>query len=181
MKKHIIVLGANAAQDLYDAGRFVRILEATGSVRIESSSGIFADLAKGQAILAPEPWGSLRITDLGGIGQTVTVFIGDGQFFDDRLTGTIQTTPAASTTLTTTADASCTTTAGQKVAANASRRAVILAAAPANTDNIKVGDSNVGAARGITLQPGQAITLDTTAAIHARAASGTQTLEIMEI
>lgn len=74
--------------------------------------------------------------------------------------------------------ASATTTSAQIVAASATRRCVVLT--NLGTDYVFIGASGVTDNQGIRLAPGQALTIDRspTAAIHAKAASGTQTIAI---
>ena len=80
-------------------------------------------------------------------------------------------------------DVSVTTTSGEIVAARETRHTLTILASPGNTDDIYVGASGVNAATpsgGFRLIPGAAITLDTTAAIHGDAVSGTQTIYYIE-
>lgn len=81
-------------------------------------------------------------------------------------------------------DVSVTTTAGSAVSARETRKYVTILAADTNTDTIFVGASGVDAAtpaNGFPLRPGASITLATTAAVHADAVSGTQTLYYIEV
>lgn len=80
-------------------------------------------------------------------------------------------------------DVSVTTTSGSIISARETRHTVTILASPGNTDDIYVGASGVDAATpsgGFRLIPGAAITLDTTAAIHADTPSGTQTAYYIE-
>lgn len=74
--------------------------------------------------------------------------------------------------------ASVTTTSGQIVASSATRRSVVLT--NLGSDNVWIGASGVTDNQGIRLAPGQTLTIDKspTAAVHAKAASGTQTVAI---
>lgn len=74
--------------------------------------------------------------------------------------------------------ASVTTTSGQIVASSATRRSVVLT--NLGTDNVWIGASGVTDNQGIRLAPGQTLTIDKspTAAVHAKAASGTQTVAV---
>lgn len=74
--------------------------------------------------------------------------------------------------------ASVTTTSGQIVASSATRRTIVLT--NLGTDYVWIGASGVTDNQGIRLAPGQALTIDRspTAAVHAKAASGTQTVAI---
>lgn len=76
--------------------------------------------------------------------------------------------------------ASVTTTSGQAVAARDTRKRIVLLSIVTNTANIDVGPSGVASGSGFPLRPGESVTLYTTAAIHADAASGTQTLAYVE-
>lgn len=80
-------------------------------------------------------------------------------------------------------DVSVTTTSGEVVAARETRLSLTILASPGNTDDIYVGASGVNAATpadGFRLAPGAAIDIPTTAAIHADAVSGTQTIYYVE-
>jgi hypothetical protein len=74
--------------------------------------------------------------------------------------------------------ASVTTTSGQIVAASSTRRTIVLT--NLGSDYVWIGASGVTDNQGIRLAPGQALTIDKspTAAVHAKAASGTQTVAI---
>jgi hypothetical protein len=74
--------------------------------------------------------------------------------------------------------ASVTTTSGQIVASSSTRRTVVLT--NLGSDYVWIGASGVTDNQGIRLAPGQALTIDRspTAAVHAKAASGTQTVAI---
>lgn len=74
--------------------------------------------------------------------------------------------------------ASVTTTSGQIVASSATRRTIVLT--NLGSDYVWIGKSGVTDNQGIRLAPGQALTIDRspTAAVHAKAASGTQTVAI---
>jgi hypothetical protein len=74
--------------------------------------------------------------------------------------------------------ASVTTTSGQIVASSATRRTIVLT--NLGSDYVWIGASGVTDNQGIRLAPGQALTIDKspTAAVHAKAATGTQTVAI---
>jgi hypothetical protein len=74
--------------------------------------------------------------------------------------------------------ASVTTTSGEIVAASQTRRCVVLT--NLGSDYVWIGASGVTDNQGIRLAPGQALTIDKspTAAVHAKAATGTQTVAI---
>lgn len=80
-------------------------------------------------------------------------------------------------------DVSVTTTSGEIVAARTGRQTLTILASPNNTDDVYIGASGVNAATpsgGFRLIPGAAIDVDTIAAIHGDAVSGTQTIYYIE-
>jgi len=108
---------------------------------------------------------------IGGVtqsgGWTVTANAGTGTMAVIERGATIASTSA-----------SVTTTSGQIVASSATRRTIVLT--NLGSDYVWVGASGVTDNQGIRLAPGQALTIDRspTAAVHAKAASGTQTVAI---
>lgn len=108
---------------------------------------------------------------IGGVTQsgswTVTANAGTGTMAVIERGATIASTSA-----------SVTTTSGQIVASSATRRTIVLT--NLGTDYVWIGASGVTDNQGIRLAPGQALTIDRspTAAVHAKAASGTQTVAI---
>lgn len=90
---------------------------------------------------------------------------------------------AGSGTLKTTADESvAATTAEQVLAANTSRRHAVVQNLDGNTAAVRVGDSNVGAARGHKLVPGDSIVLETTAAVYVyNTHSAAQSVSLVEV
>lgn len=66
------------------------------------------------------------------------------------------------TTIDTIADVNLGAGATSVVPADATRRAALITNLAANLNNMRVGDANVGAARGAEIQPGQTITLEGT-------------------
>lgn len=76
--------------------------------------------------------------------------------------------------------ASVTTTSGSALAARDTRKRATLLALAANTANIDVGPSGVASGSGFPLGPGETLDVPFTGAIHADAASGTQTLAYSE-
>jgi hypothetical protein len=73
-----------------------------------------------------------------------------------------------------------TTTSGSILAANTDRTSVTFVSLITNTAAVDIGPSGVASGSGFLLNPGDAITIDSTAAIHADAASGTQVLSYIE-
>lgn len=85
-------------------------------------------------------------------------------------------------TLETVADVTVTAAAAAAVvlAANADRKSALIQSPATNTQDIRLGDSDTGAARGLILAPGDTMQVDVTDNIYAYTAAGTdQTLSIV--
>ena len=70
--------------------------------------------------------------------------------------------------------------------ANLDRKTILIRSNKANSNKMRIGDINITATRGIELNPGDTITLETTAAVYAKnladvVTSGAQNLSIVEI
>lgn len=99
---------------------------------------------------------------------------------DDRTEGQVQEVFTTGGTTIAVSRYSATTGSAEAVAARARRSYVTILSLPTNSDTVDIGPSGVASGSGFQLLPGAAITLPTTAAIHADAASGTQVLAIVE-
>lgn len=163
--------GSVVATDDSGATGHVQIIKlaisADGSVTFipaDATYGLDVDVTRLPALAA----GSNVI---GGVTQsgswTVTANAGTGTMAVIERGATIASTSA-----------SVTTTSGQIVASSATRRTIVLT--NLGTDYVWIGASGVTDNQGIRLAPGQALTIDRspTAAVHAKAATGTQTVAI---
>lgn len=124
-------------------------------------------------------------------GETITFFYGKEEFGNlsvenplialQEISGEV--TILGGATLTTTADDSIAATATEQVlAANASRRSVVLSNPSTNTREFRYGDSNTGASRGAILEPGESATIETTAAVYVYNPNGVaQSLGLLEV
>lgn len=101
------------------------------------------------------------------IGQTVKVALARDEARLARIVGNITATVSKPTVIDTVADVAMTAgVATLIVAANAARRAALISNLTANANIMRIGDSNVGAARGVECAPGQTITMEGTEAIY---------------
>jgi hypothetical protein len=123
---------------------------------------------------------SIPVTDNGGSltvdGTVAATQSGSWTVTANAGTGTLAVIERGATIAST--SASVTTTSGQIVASSATRRTIVLT--NLGSDYVWIGASGVTDNQGIRLAPGQALTIDRspTAAVHAKAASGTQTVAI---
>jgi hypothetical protein len=129
--------------------------------------------------------GAVVATDEVTDGSLGTVQVQYVKIMDGTLNGTTKAGVGAAglsviergTTIASTS-ASVTTSSGQIVAASSTRRTIVLT--NLGSDYVWIGASGVTDNEGIRLAPGQALTIDKspTAAVHAKAASGTQTVAV---
>ncbi len=108
-------------------------------------------------------------------GQSVIVLAGFGSVFDGRATANVNVTAtvAAGNTFNSGADVSALHSARTLLlAADASRTYAVVCNSSSNTLSVRIGDSTVAAATGILLEPGESISIATTAAIYAYNADG---------
>lgn len=163
------VLQAGAWISVPANGDKVFVMEATAPVDVEfiGTTGERIGYANGMDVGdggGPGPWfRSLRIKSASA--QTVKLAVTGGEFVVSRIAGQVAVVPPAD--LSTNADQTLTAdTATVIAAADTTRREIMIRAPKTNTVNIRIGDSNVGSARGIEVEPGQTMVLNTAAAVY---------------
>ncbi len=170
--KLIYNLAANEGLTLHLAGRFYRLLSATGSVDVGVDSFDTYDLPVGVGVETMNEFTKIRIEDTSGGANTVELAVAEKAVTDDRLTasGTINTSEDARATLTGSGVTVRATGGHDTIAANVSRKVLTVMADPANTDNLALRDS-AGNTFG-WLQPGQSWAEHTSAAVQVRNDTG---------
>lgn len=155
-------------------GNFVRYdRETSGAadpvveVKAHGGSGGTWTMRPGQSCKLPEAAAAFSVANKTGVSAITGVLkIGEGDFSDSSVTGTVTSIPAKPTTIDTVADVALNAGAATQIlAADTARRAALISNLAANLNAIRVGDSNVAAARGAQVQPGQTITIEGTEAI----------------
>jgi hypothetical protein len=125
----------------------------------------------------------VEIINNSGGALNVTLGLAIGKITDSRFTasGTIVTTDVG-TTLVSGSNTSVTSTVGLVSAANTARKEIIICAASGNSSDLFFGDATItnGSNRGVILQAGQTIILNTTAAIYGGSTGATGTVYILE-
>ena len=145
----------------------------------------FINVGAGFKFVAPEGdgWTFLRVTS--ALSQNIEMILGD----DDvsvanavSVTGSVTTLMLPSTALTVSAaDSVIVTAAALAIAANLSRRRITVGSLSTNTGSVRVQSTGAGANKGLELQPGTFMELDTTAAFDVRNDSGaSQTVQVLE-
>ena len=184
----VFIVPANSELQFGQYGSMITNLEATGSLSIRLNGGNKTRFNEGDKyeLKNGENFGDIRLINDTGVSITVTVGIGSGNISVSNtvaVTGTVDVDEQSGATLVTTADDSiAATTTEQVLVANSLRKKAIIGNLSTNTDLIRVGDSNTGAARGQEVLPGGAIELETEAAIYVYNAKGSaQSVSIVEI
>lgn len=171
-----ITLDANAQKEIEGFATAVRVLEATGDIHIGFNHGGVGPAFKGFRYTAPEsePVRSIQLIDVSGAANTVVLGISVGTTEDNRISGEVTAEIDPGSTFATLADATLVAAAAAAVllAANTARREVILTAPLTNAAAARIGDSNIGAARGLLLNPGEQKVISTKAVVYGYAPAG---------
>jgi len=169
---------AGTSQKRSIQGDYIRVLEANVDVtlRIDGQGGGVAP--KGIGIGTRRPFSEIEITAPAGSAATVTLAYAFGRVDDNRSTNAGSVAGAVQTL----ADDSIAAGATEEVVpANSGRRSVLISNLSASV-TMRVGDTNAGAARGLALEPGAIIGLDTTAAIYVHNPGGSpESVGILEV
>lgn len=160
-------VAANAVDDLTITGSFLACTAANlGSFSIQLDHGPSAAWAQGLKYKAPASQGFSVLTvdnSANSSALTVTFLYGNGEVFDQRQLNNSSLTQ----TLQSDADVAVAAASTQQVLPVNNNRVYALVANPlANPLPIRVGDVNVGAARGLEVVPGDSVRLETVSAIY---------------
>jgi hypothetical protein len=187
MRPYTITLADQTETKIPARGRTIFIQSSTASLfvtarSVEISQGdggidITVAMLQRQKLITPRDFDQVVVRNESGASVNAVILAGFGDF-DAPLS---EVSLDGGNTLVTTADATAGAAAASILAANADRKRVHLTAHSANTQNVRVGDSNITATRGQQLQPGMGMTFNTTAEIFAiREAAGTVDITIVE-
>lgn len=167
-----VTLGAGKNLTVYRRGRSVQILELSGSLQMQVDGGPISNVRAGVGFESEsgEQFETLYFYNPSASPCQFTFVTSTGKLVSNQITiaGAIQTT--SGDTLETPAIVTAGNTATPLVAANASRRALMLQNL-SEDEYLWIGDSNVGnntLPRGIRIDPGGNIALDTSAAVYGR-------------
>ena len=148
-------------------GTYLRCLESDRDFELQIDESSKGTWSRGIGFQSDKEFSSFRVIAPAGSSVTLTMAVGFGRIDDDR--------PIASNvggSLSTVIDvAVATATSALILAANSARlKALIQNLHP--SAEVRVGDSNVAAARGIRLGPGDLLEVETGGAVHVRNDSG---------
>lgn len=175
-------LAGNGEELLRASGERFEVLNATGPFRAAIEDQPYGDWQAGLEVgNVPgrdgrrESFQYLRFQDTSGLANVLTVAVIKGEFKDARLvvSGTVNTLEVKSAGVVDAPDVLLTGGVDAVVAANGTRRTVVLKALSTNAAPLRIGTpGTVAAGRGHELVPGEPISLDTAAAISAIGTAG---------
>lgn len=87
-RNYDLTIPGNGTRQLEAVGSYVKILSATGQVRIIADTGPQLDALPGQG-LRNVPFNRLQFQDLTGSGNNILVLVGSSEMVDDRITGEV--------------------------------------------------------------------------------------------
>lgn len=182
-------LTAGTQAKWFGAGRYLRLVEAVGSVSIEveyeapETDRISSTLIKGIGVDLSHPVSKERIKSIGftaATTQILTVLVSEFPTTDSRLSGSVSVAPAGA--MVAGVYTALANTATANIAANASRRALTIGVKSSATGSLNAGPAGgADATHGVEIQPGMTYRFETTAAIDIYNGSGaTQTYYTIE-
>lgn len=161
---------ANERLRISQVGALVRCLSGAAVFAIEPDEQNSVQIQEGISIRYQEKFKSIVIVN-GSTAQTISVYIGDGDIDDSRIYGTINVKNLGADTCTNAVDGSLDATDESTIAANTTRRRLVIQADIDNTGELRIGPV-VSDTRGFKLTPGASQEFLTTSAITIRNATG---------
>lgn len=161
------VLADGAQMEFPFRGNFVRMVTSTGLLKLGLDDGPMVAFPSGGKWKPMGDFSKVRIQNDTGGSVSFTIALAYGEFDIDevRLAGGVMLLGGVA--LAPTADVTLAPTAATLVkAANASRKEILITNL-STTVTLRVSGAAVGAAAGTPVGPGQTITLETQAAVHA--------------
>lgn len=178
LKTYNVKIPANGHVRMGIQGNFVSVTSASSTFRLETLNGDRVVMREGKNVELTG-FKELLLYDESGTENSLVIEAGIGKISDNEMSGSVGV--SSPSTLSTAADKTLTAdTASVISAADTSRREIMIRAPKTNTVNIRIGDSDVGAARGIELEPGQTITLTTAAAVYGYPDGGDADVQVLE-
>lgn len=169
------------------AGRYLRLLEAVGSIAVEveyeapENDRISGVLIKGVGVDLSHPVSKSRIKSIGFTSDTtqvLTVLVSEFPSTDSRLSGSVSVAPAGA--LNSGGHTVLAVAATANIAANLSRRALTVGVLSSSSGSLLAGQG-ADATHGVEIQPGMSWRFETTAAIDIyNATAAAQTFWTME-
>lgn len=165
-----VTLAAGESFMLERAGNAVRCLEATAAFEVGIDDEPPGKMEKGIGFEGGDTFSRLRLTNTSLGVNFIRVAVALGNINDGRLTfgGGLSVTIPPIAAVASLADVSIAATSTvQVVAADGTRRAVIVGNKKNNTQTMRIGDAGANAAEGFELAPGEKVELEIIAALYA--------------
>ena len=163
-------LAPNGAENVAMAGSFLYIYAAAGKIALDFGQGETPLVAGDSIDFGANMFDGFRVVDLSGAANAVTIIVSTGKFDRKTITGALN--PVVPSTIQTATDFALTGAVDLILAQNTARNTATVRALSTNAGVVRVGDNNIGAARGIPLNPNEYFTLSNTAAIYAFGTAG---------
>lgn len=166
-----ITLTANVPVYFNVSGDFIHVRTASADVQIGTDGGKVVSYSAGETVISP--FGGFEIVS--ATTQQVTLIYGEGEFSGTAVTASIPADLAIEKgdTLNTGTKVSALAAAATQIqGSNASRKSLTIRTLSTAGTTLFVGASGIAANQGLPLEPGDALTLDTTAAVFVYNGSG---------
>lgn len=178
-RNYVQAIGAGATIRL-PGGRYFFVKQATSAITITTQGNTgtparFENIGAGSKFgPVPDKWTFLDVFSAGA--QTVELVISDDGDFEVAnavtVSGVAQVADLPSAAIAVTASAALATATSLDIAANTSRRRITICNASTSAGAVWIRDQSATTSAGIELQPGQSVTMETTAALRVRNNSG---------
>jgi hypothetical protein len=183
-RDYYLTFSGAATREIRARGRFLRVLEApAAAVFLAFDGSTELERRAGQGVNYGGTFN--RFTVRSTVAQTVLVCVSDDRQDDDQesVSVSVSATVTPGNTLSAGGDVSIPALSSQQLAAaDADRLALIVANPVNNTDPVRVGGSGVNASSGIELQPGDSITIASTAAVYGYNPKGSaQSVQVLPV
>lgn len=167
---------ANGSVEFVRTASFLTVLDASAAFEISFDNGPRSAMEAGLTLRTQDDFQRVEIINTTGSVLTVKVGLGRGDVRDSRLTlsGSIQADIVAPDVLTTGAPVAAANAAVTLLAAADANRREVLAVVDLSAGGAVYigGDAAAAAGEGLPVQPGQSLTLTTSAAVYVRNDTG---------
>lgn len=181
-REFTITIPANGVYELFEVFNYFRVLAAGGTIQVQFGDDPVRSTFTGAGIgLRFENLPNrLVLVNTSGGSNVITFAVAIGYINDDRLnfSGVIDADTTSTAPLISTADVTVATTVTSIIAANVSRRGVIIT--NIGSTNIRVGDASITTTRGSILFPNQSITLDSVQQVYGIASGSSSSVSVLE-
>ncbi|MGF1609738.1 MAG: hypothetical protein ACFCUQ_10105 [Kiloniellales bacterium] len=167
--------------DITRPGSYFRLIGGAAGLMVRIDDEPPGDIAVGLGVDCPEPFNRLTFINTTVADIDIEVAFARGRVDDSRLSLSGSVNVATAANLADVADVALAAgVATQIAAANAVRKELVVSNLAGNAGVMRIGTSNVGAARGIELSPGQSVVLSTSAEVYGYSVPG-ESVGVLEV